>query len=335
VACVPTKGVAIYSAAPRTSEDPDTPLEANGPTSDVPSEAVLFPLADTDDTLKAIKQLFDNAGRSMFGRFNSIVRYDVNKPDLHSYALVSGGQYGILVLNTDNPLLPKLVDVIWVATGAWAVRYIGNNFATSIDGEGRTLLIDLSRLDESALTGFSPCGGCAAVFPTLFASLKAGPRAGLIPTFGTDDPRIVWRGETDPLMTNTTLAAVGDPDTGFLFGGTILQSLIRTEAGIDPHITLKANLAEGLRSVTSIVPLGIQPNRAVSVPIGQLNPCASSGLDVVQPTQCHENASQGVFRVEMNLPGSVTENAAYSIHRRDTPVRFLSQDQLYRPGDFA
>jgi predicted GH43/DUF377 family glycosyl hydrolase len=36
-------------------------------------------------------------------------------------------------------------------------------------------------------------------------------------TFGTDDPRIVWRGETYPLMTNTTLAAVGDPDTCFLF----------------------------------------------------------------------------------------------------------------------
>jgi len=48
-------------------------------------------------------------------------------------------------------------------------------------------------------------------------------------TLGTDDPRIAWRGDADPGIANTTLAAVGDPDTGMFFSGTLLQKNVRVE----------------------------------------------------------------------------------------------------------
>ncbi|HXA18390.1 MAG TPA: Ig-like domain-containing protein [Thermoanaerobaculia bacterium] len=331
IACVAAKGVAIYSQSPKTG------AELNAPKTDVGANfpdpgANILSLVDTDTTLKTIAQLLHTGaaapnGTPIFGRFNSIARYDVNKQvpqydrtthnvtgynvEPHSYALVSGGRYGILVLNTDTPTRPLLVDLIWVPNGAWAVRYIGNNFATSIDGDGSTLLVDLTRLDESALTPVQ-CQLCsAAVFPTLAASLAAGLGAD-ITRYGTDDPRIVWRGT--PSGANTTLAAVGDSDTGFLFGGTLLQTMIRTESGVDPHVTLKMNLSGGLQSVPSVVPLGIQPSSAVAGPISAMTPCGTSGADVQQPTQCRENASQGVFRVEMSLPGSITNTIGGSIN---------------------
>jgi len=343
VACMTRQGVASYSASPKTEAELSVPhADPNVPQLPEPA-ATIISLVDTG-TLKMIKGLLDVAAFTgatpdlnkppvpTFGRFNSIARYDVNKQvprydstthsvigysvEPHSYALVSGGRYGILVLNTDKPTAPTLVDLIWVPTGAWAVRYIGNNFATSIDGEGRTLLIDLSRLDESALTPVR-CSICpAAVFPTLAASLAAGSASGTMPDnktpFGTDDPRIVWRGK--PSGANTTLAAVGDSDTGFLFGGTLLQAIIRTESGVDPHVTLKMNLAGGLQSVSSVVPLGIQPGSAVAGPISKMTPCGTSGADIQQPTQCKENASQGVFRIEMSLPGSITNSIGGSIN---------------------
>jgi hypothetical protein len=156
-----------------------------------------------------------------------------------------------------NLAAPTAVDVIWVPKGAWAVRYIGDSDATSLDAAGHTLLINVSRLDESALPNVKACAICPAVFPTLAASLAAG---GTSQSFGTDDPRIVWRGKTD--AANTTLAAVGDVDTGFLFGGTLLTATVRIQSAIDPRLVVKARLAAGLTTVRSIVPLVFSLTRA-------------------------------------------------------------------------
>jgi large repetitive protein len=307
LSCLAATGVASYVTQQKTGLEQNTPNEGQpvaggtSPVNPVNAQNLL-----NDPTLAAIATAFTHAGRPKpFGRFNSIAHYDVidSQAIAHSYALVSAGGYGILVLNTDQPGSPAIVDVIWVAHGAWAIRTTGSHYATSIDGEGKTLLIDLSRIDESAAVPAPACpSGCSLVFPSLAASL-ANP--GTDPTyFGTDDPRVVWRG--NQLAANTTLAAVGDPNTGFFFGGTILDTNVRVESGIDPRVTLKANLAGGLTSLTSIVPLGIQPPKDPVDPSAiPPVPCATSGIDVQQPTPCLENTSHGVFRIEMNLPGGV------------------------------
>jgi RHS repeat-associated protein len=314
VALVPATGVSIFTATPKEG------LEANGPT------AAYDPVgADTYTgqtisianlgMMQTVKKLVSaNGSRPFMGRFNSIARYDLNGS---TYALVSGGQYGIIVLDVTNPSTPAIVDVIWVPKGAWAVRAVGNRYATSLDGDGRSLLIDLTRVDERASAKLAPCSGCTPVFPTLAGSLAAGYN-GTNDSFGTDDPRIVWRGEKpyDPSNPgagtfNTTLAPVADPDTGILYAGTLLQAYVRVQSGIDPRISLKVNLGTGgLTDVTSIVPLGIQPQKGVADNLAKLTPCATSGIDTQQPTPCRENASQGVFRIEMNLPGAVSNAVA-------------------------
>ena len=284
VACAAASGVAIFQTHPTGGAEDNGPAPAYTASAQS-TPGYVIPLVSTDTTLKAIRFLVShNETQPFMGRFNSISRYDVddNNGTHHSYGLVSGGLYGILVLDlTDDPSSPSLVDVIWVPQGAWAVRYIGGRYATSLDGSGKTLLIDLSRLGESTLPKVAPCGGCTPVFPTLASSLAAGGDSG---NYGTDDPRIVWRGKTGAM--NTTLAAVGDIDTGFLFGGTLLQPTVRVESGIDPQFAVKARLANGMTSVTSIVPLGIKP------PSGSVDPS-------------DPNTSLAAFRVETSLPVGV------------------------------
>ena len=295
LSCLSAQGVAAFTARPNGG------LEQTATTPPVAVTSLI-----DNPTLKAIATVFQKAGRpSPMVRFNEIVRYDVTdqKAKIHSYALVSAGEYGVLVLNTDVPGSPVIVDDIWVSNGgAWAIRIIGNHYATAIDGAGETLLIDLSRIDESGAATAPACGsGCPSVFPTLASSLF---NVGSGPGFGIDDPRVVWHSASG--ASNTTLSAVGDPDTGFFFGGTIEGAYVRADVGTDPQVTLKANLAAGLTAITSVVPLGIQPAQTVTDPIAKLAPCGTSGLDVQQPTPCQENASPGVFRIEMSLPGSMS-----------------------------
>jgi len=286
LACAPAKGVGVFQTQPTGGAEDNAPSPAYSAAA-TSAPGYLLPLVEYDDTLKAIRALLqpDPSKPLLGGRFNSIARYDVDGSDgiHHSYALVSGGMYGIVVLDvTYDPANPEVVDVIWVPKGAWAVRYIGDSYATSLDGDGHTLLINLTRLGESSLPKVTLCSTtCQAFFPTLAASLKAG---GTAFNYGTDDPRIVWRGRTD--TGNTTLAAVGDVDTGFLFGGTLLTRTVRIESGINPQLAVKARLAGGMTSVGSIVPLGIKP--------------ASGVVDPSDP-----NASLAAFRVETSLPAGI------------------------------
>lgn len=330
IAVMPAKGLAMYAATPKSG------LEVNGSNDGTPVTGAYDPAATPvnvpttslvdDPMLKAVKTKF----AALFGRFNSIARYDAFKTipvvtngnvtgyttEPHRYVLVSGGGYGVLVVDVTDASSPKLVDVIWVPNGAWAVRTVGSHYATSIDGDGRTLLLDLSNIDESDQTlhpWVTTCWTSTPLFPSLAASLACNPAAPTLTssTLGTDDSRIIWRGDADPNISSTTLAAVGDPDTGMFFSGTLLQKNVRVENGFDPHVTMRANLPGGLSEINTVVPLGVAPNKTVSDAIAAMTAtCAPGGLDFQVPTQCKENVSPGVFRLEMNLPGSITKSLA-------------------------
>jgi RHS repeat-associated protein len=321
-ALVPASGLSLFSASPKTG------LEANGETTGVdPNTGSGFGSQSLSliekKELKTIKKLVSNDGaRPFMGRFNSIARYDVGDK---IFALVSGGQYGIIAVDITTPSTPQLAGIIWVPKGAWAVRVIGDRYATSLDGDGRSLLIDLSRLDERNEVPVAPCTGCDEVFPTLAAALKSGQDPADSMKFGSDDPRIVWRGEkpVNPANPsgggsfNTTLAPVADPDTGIFYSGTLLQPYMRVQSGMDPRVSLKVNLGTGsLSTVSSIVPLGIQPQKSVADQIANLPPCVVNGTvspDTQQPTACRENASLGVFRIEVALPGAASTAAGGDI----------------------
>jgi RHS repeat-associated protein len=242
-------------------------------------------------------------------RFNSIARYDAGNKH---YALISAGQAGILVLDIGAPPLSNtaLVDAIWASAGVYAIRAIpGSHYVTAVDGDGRSLLIDLSRIDESAATPVlvSSCSGCIPLFPSLAGCLNAGPVDAT--HYGVDDPRIVWKSEPSANGAAGAFAPVADPDTGFLFRGDLGQNKLNVLSGIDPRISVKVNLGNGrLDEVSAIVPLGVPRPSGFDGAINGLPPCAAGTDDSVSPTACKENASLGVFRVELALPGSIKDS---------------------------
>ncbi|HKS23398.1 MAG TPA: Ig-like domain-containing protein [Thermoanaerobaculia bacterium] len=317
-ALVPAEGIMVVDATPLGNS-----IESNGDntTSAVPLGGdvshFFYQLIEPNGLpeLAAIRQIVRAGGRFFIRRFNSISRFDrANK----SYVLVSGGQYGILVFDVTHPS-PNLVDVIWLERGAFAVRNIGNNYATAIDGMGKAVLIDLSHVDESGaprvdVTG-APwnCGGCAKLFPTVAAALRGGPDPAEPYKFGNNDPRVVWVSERlkdadGNWFGVTTLAPVADPETGLLYDGALLQNSLRILSAIDPRITMMVNLGGGkLTSVNAVVPLGIAPNAATAAAIAALPPCTNPTLDNAIPTSCRENASMGAFRIETSLPGKITD----------------------------
>jgi len=162
------------------------------------------------------------------------------------YLLVPGNEYGLLVVEVGgtppdpgsalNPSFSPLqnqhlVDVIWIPAGAYAARAIPRtNLASVIDGDGRVLLVDLSRIDERIVNGtlIAP----DALFPTADKALSSAGSYGV----GKEDPRIVWKSE--PGLAAGTLPPWVDPDTGFLFLGKLLTPTTEVVSAIDPHIAL-------------------------------------------------------------------------------------------------
>jgi YD repeat-containing protein len=259
--------------------------------------------------LARIREAFGT--RKLTGRFSTISRYDkveecfdpatgTMQDCWRAYALVSGYQFGILVLDVSKPLNQEsLVDVIWVPAGAVAVRVLqGTSYATAVDGRGRSLLIDLKRIDESkdvaALScalGASPCLG--ELFPTVRKALEAGPGTNAR-EFGADDPRIIWKSDpTDGIA--GSLAPVADPETGFMFKGELTDKTFRVMAGLDPNIAVKVDLGGGkLENVNAIVPLGINP---------------PNGVLKCDPASADCRASLAVFRVETAFPAKMATSA--------------------------
>ena len=148
-----------------------------------------------------------------------------------------------------------------------------------------------------------PCGGpaCTAeLFPTATASLKKAAPA--LPAnadwseVGVDDPRIIWK--SDIHLVHGALPPLVDPDTGIVFTGDISETTARAEintiAATDPRVRFMVNTGEagGYRETGGIVPLGIAP---------------PSTVNLVSP-----NGSLAAFRVEMWLPGAITESLTQS-----------------------
>ena len=258
--------------------------------------------------LAAIREKFSAAGRKLNGRFATISRYDVEGtceaedgsgivPCTHAYGLVSANQFGILVLDLDQTLSQaSLVDVIWVPSGAVAVRALpGTHYATATDGRGRSLLIDLSHLDERDTVPPLPSCNTAPCIAPLFATATKALAAGAAPddplSFGTDDPRIIWKSEIPGGIVGS-LAPVADPETGLIFKGDLLQNTLRVLSGIDPHLSVKVNRGNGaLENVSSIVPLGIAPPAGVLL------------CDAATDANC--DGSLAAFRIEAALPAGV------------------------------
>jgi RHS repeat-associated protein len=236
----------------------------------------------------------------LIARFSSISRY-TRPSDKKNFALVAAAQFGLLVIDLDQALdATALADIIWIPAGAYGVRVIpGSHLATAVDGEGRMLLIDLSRIDERDQMqppncGVTPMDDCSAdLFPTVKKAIASGGDPTAI-GFGSDDPRILWK--SDPNGTFGTLAPVADPDTGIVYTGALMTKIMNTIAAVDPHMRVKADLGSGPVDVGAITPLGIKP-------LGGVLKC-----DVTVDPNCR--GSLAAFRVEVALPGGASLSAS-------------------------
>jgi RHS repeat-associated protein len=221
------------------------------------------------------------------------------------YLLVPGFELGVLVVEVGgqpppadfaagySPLAAQhLVDIIWIPSGAYAVRAIPrSNLATVVDGEGRVLLVDLARLDERFAFGGKPIAD-DALFTTVSNCLAANGAYGV----GLPDPRIVWQSDPQPDAIST-LAPLIDAETGFVYRGRLLKKSTDVIAAVDPKVEIKCELAQpgGLSAVGGIIPLGVDPPKEIATLIAAGDPSRKA------------NASAAAFRLELSLPGAVTD----------------------------
>ncbi|MFL6244945.1 MAG: Ig-like domain-containing protein [Thermoanaerobaculia bacterium] len=252
--------------------------------------------------LLALRDLYRSAtGREPRPRFQSIAPYltfdaEGNKRD---YALITGRDFGLLVVKLDGAPLTAdhLVDVVWIPAGAVAVRVIPrSDLAVVVDGAGRVLLVNLKKIDESsevdAIPSCTATCPVAEMFPTALAAASAEtpplPSGADWFELGVDDPRIIWKSAPKTVM--GTLAPVIDAETGILFTGDVQATRMRAIAATDPHPRVMVNTGDpaGYRETGAIVPLGIDPPTTVTL----------TGPD----------ASLSTFRIEVTLPGSITES---------------------------
>ena len=256
--------------------------------------------------LRALRDLYKTAsGSQPFARFTSTSSYK-------SYGLIAGNQFGLIVVRLDAGALDwdAVVDVIWTPAGAYSVRVVeGSDIAVVVDGAGRVLLVDLTKIDESSKVpplpscSSSPC--TAPLFPTAKNAIQS-PAAALLPgadwtEVGANDPRIIWSSE--PHMVHGTLPPLIDPSTGFLFTGDVTTPRMNVVAATDPRLRVVVNTGVTFREVGGIVPLGIDPP-----------PNIVSGA----------NGSLGTFRVEVRLPIGMPalQLAVESANAAQTPIGF-------------
>ncbi|HET8799231.1 MAG TPA: Ig-like domain-containing protein, partial [Thermoanaerobaculia bacterium] len=274
------------------------------------------------------------AGRDPVGRFNAISRYrwsvdaesnaagergsQPGERVTRDYYLVAGNEYGLLVVEAGGtppqtipsywPLVDAhLADVIWIPGGAFGVRAIpDSNYATVVDGEGRVLLVDLSRLDERWTAGSGD-----ELFATAAKSLAAAGAYGV----GIDDPRIVWRSE--PGMANSTLAPIADPETGYVYAGRLLEKVTNVISAIDPRLTI---LDGESRATNGVVPLGVSGGTSVR---------GAFRIEAALPGSITESLPGGTLRLAVEserVPGAVTEGTPSGYppaHLRDLGMQRL------------
>ena len=220
------------------------------------------PASDNHPRLQTLRDATRKS--SLIARFSSIARFTTDEG--RNYALVAAAQFGLLVFDLDSTLSnDALADIIWIPAGAWGVRVLdGTHYAAVVDGAGRDLLVDLSTIDERASVTAPNCTApdCPSrLFPTVAKSIAAGPQP-VATDFGADDPRIIWKSKAG--TTATTLAPVGDGDTGILISGDLLTQLVHKLASVDPKLHVIADLGSGAAEINSVIPAGIAPPSGVS-----------------------------------------------------------------------
>ncbi|HJT17855.1 MAG TPA: Ig-like domain-containing protein, partial [Thermoanaerobaculia bacterium] len=119
--------------------------------------------------LRTLRDLYRNAsGRQPFPHFTSIAAYK-------TYALVAANQFGLLVIDLSSGALgwDSLRDVVWIPAGAYSVRVMpDSDLAVVVDGAGRALLIDLTKIDQSSKVQPLPVCGNASCAGELYPSAK-------------------------------------------------------------------------------------------------------------------------------------------------------------------
>ncbi|HVS32819.1 MAG TPA: Ig-like domain-containing protein [Thermoanaerobaculia bacterium] len=220
------------------------------------------------------------------------------------YMLVSGHGLGLIVVDIgSNPVIippfplrnENIADVIWIPGGAVSARvYQSANVAVVLDRAGRALVVDLSRIDERWDEKGNWVDG---LFPTVRKALGSPGNDPYGP--GADDPRILWK--SPPGVGGGSVPPVFDPYTGMLYAGNFQK--VSVMAALDPKVRVKVNLGEqtGLADVGGIVPLGIEPPQNIQDIIDSAPAC------VEQELACKDNGSLGVFRIEVALPGNMTD----------------------------
>ncbi|HMC22170.1 MAG TPA: hypothetical protein VKL19_10010, partial [Thermoanaerobaculia bacterium] len=278
--------------------------------------------------IRALHSAFVSAaGREPFNHFTQVAQFHwsitaaenskglrgtlPNSAAERDYLLVAGFDYGLVVvdINGDPPVTnpwpltdENIADIIWVPGGVAGIRvYQSAHIAVVNDRFGRVYLVDLSRMDERWGEDGAPTSG---LFPTARKALSGTPADPY--SVGSDDPRILWKSE--PGVTSGTLAPVFDVNTGIIFAGAMAQRQVKILSALDPHLQVKVNIGEesGLSEVGGIVPLGIAPPKDIQDKINALPGCSGNVM------RCRENASLGVFRLELALPGNMVDSLTQS-----------------------
>lgn len=222
-------------------------------------------------------------GTTPVARFSTAAMY-TNATTEKSYLLMTAMDFGLVALEAGGAPLSadSFADAIYIPNGARAVNVIErSNMAVVADNVGYVYLIDLGRIDERDAAG-------TGLFPTVAASLSSG----------TQDPRILWKSD-DPIAIGN-IGPLVDPETGIIIGADLLAKRVRIGSAIDPKFRVMVNTGDAtgkLKEVGSVIPLGID------TPDGLLQ-CTDAATDA----NCH--GSLAVFRIEANLPGSMTESLA-------------------------
>jgi hypothetical protein len=207
----------------------------------------------------------------------------------------------------------SLAGVIWVPADVNSVRVIaGRHYATAVDARGRAMLIDLALIDERA--ALKPIGVCknadrrAPLFATATHALASGEDRLDSNAWALTIPASSGNPTSRPVQrsAHSRRSPVADPETGFLLNGELLQKTVNVMSATDPRISVKFNIG-GRTDVGAVVPLGLPLPAATQAKIDELAPSADEGPDQDCATPSRENASPGVFRVQIALCGSLPD----------------------------
>ncbi|HUP60264.1 MAG TPA: Ig-like domain-containing protein [Thermoanaerobaculia bacterium] len=232
-------------------------------------------------------------GRYPNGRFNAIARYDWNLSATdntagargseartaveRNYLLVAGNEYGLLVVEAGGT--PPSAYPAYLPLGnehlADIIWIPGGAFGVrTVSGSHYATVVDgEGRVLLVDLQRLDERWGIPSdqLFKTASESLSGAGTYGA----GKDDPRIVWKSRAG--VVNSTMAPILDGETGYLFAGRLLEKTTKVASALDPRVVTTDG--EG-RITKGAAPSGILGG----------------------------GGALAVFRIEMTLPGAMTES---------------------------